>query len=399
MTSRISTAGMHSAAIAQMLLQQAKLSVTQSQVASGKRVQSPADDPIASTQILDLQRARAQNEQFGKNSVAATNRLQTAESALTDVGTVLQRVRELAIQANNATNDSLALNSIASELRSRLQELQDGANRRDASGDFIFSGFSAQTTPFARTAAGVVYYGDQGVRQLQVGPDQKVGDSFSGYQVFMDIPEGNGTFTTAQGVHTGTGSIDSGQVTNAAAWVPGNYTLRFNTPPDTWDVLDGSNAVIASGTYQQGNAISFNGVQVTVTGAPAAGDTFLIAAAGKESIFKTLDDLVSALTAGASTPVSRSQLNTNIANSLTQIDQGLNHVLDLRSEVGARLSMIDAVADSRDGLDVELQKSLSDLQDLDYAEAISRMNQQMVSLQAAQAAYTRIGQLSLFSYL
>src|SRR6185369_14486379 len=108
MTSRISTAGMHSAAIAQMLAQQAKLSVTQSQVASGKRVQSPADDPIAATQILDIQRARAQNEQFGKNSVAATNRLQTAESALTDVGNVLQRVRELAIQANNATNDDLS---------------------------------------------------------------------------------------------------------------------------------------------------------------------------------------------------------------------------------------------------------------------------------------------------
>jgi flagellar hook-associated protein 3 FlgL len=109
--------------------------------------------------------------------------------------------------------------------------------------------------------------------------------------------------------------------------------------------------------------------------------------------------MISSLTAGSGTPVQRSQLNTNIANSLAQIDQGLNHVLDLRSEVGARLSMIDAASDSRDGLDVELQKSLSDLQDLDYAEAISRMNQQMVGLQAAQQAYTRIGQLSLFSYL
>lgn len=399
MTARISTAGMHSAAIAQMLAQQSKLSVTQSQVASGKRVQSPADDPIAATQILDIQRARAQNEQFDKNSVAATNRLQTAESALTDVGNVLQRVRELAIQANNATNDDLSLKSIATELRARLQELQDGANRRDASGDFIFSGFSAQTTPFARTAGGVAYYGDQGVRQLQIGPDQKVPDSFSGYQVFMDIPEGNGTFTTAAGVHTGTGTIDSGRITNAAAWVPGNYTVRFNTPPDTWDVLDATNTVVASGAYQDGSAISFNGVQVTVTGAPAAGDTFTVAPAGKESIFKSLDDLISSLTAGSNTPSSRSQLNTNIANSLTQIDQGLNHVLDLRSEVGARLSMIDAASDSRDGLDVELQQSLSDLQDLDYAEAISRMNQQMVGLQAAQAAYTRIGQMSLFSYL
>lgn len=398
MSNRISTAGMHDAAIQQILSQQAKLSYTQAQVASGKRVQSPADDPIAATQILDLTRTRAQLEQYGKNSVAATNRLQTAEGALADVGTVLQRVRELAIQANNASNDSTALASIATELRSRVQELQDVANRRDASGDYLFAGYSAQTMPFSRGPGGVSYAGDQGVRQLQIGPDQKVGDTFSGLQVFMDIPEGNGTFTTAAGVHTGTGSIDPGRVTNAAAWVPGNYTLRFNTP-GTWDVVDATNTVIASGAYQDGSAISFNGVQVTVTGAPAAGDTFQIAPAGKESIFKTLDDLIGSLTTGTLDPGGRAQLNTNVAASLAQLDQGLTHVLDLRAEVGARLSTIDAAGQSRENLDADLQKSLSEMQDLDYAEAISRMNQQMVSLQAAQQAYTRIGQLSLFNYL
>jgi len=61
--------------------------------------------------------------------------------------------------------------------------------------------------------------------------------------------------------------------------------------------------------------------------------------------------------------------------------------------------MVDATTESRDSLDVNLAKSLSEMQDLDYAEAISRMNQQMVSLQAAQAAYTRLGQMSLFDYL
>ena len=211
MTTRVSTAGMHDAAIKKILAQQAKLSYTQAQVASGKRVQTPADDPIAATQILDLSRARAQIEQYGKNSVAATNRLQMTEGSLADVGDVLQRVRELAVKANNATNDSSSLASIATELRSRVQELQDIANRRDASGGYLFSGYSAQTTPFSRGVGGVSYAGDQGVRQLQIGPDQKVADSFSGLEVFMDIPESNGTFTTTTGVHAGTGSIDAGQ--------------------------------------------------------------------------------------------------------------------------------------------------------------------------------------------
>jgi flagellar hook-associated protein 3 FlgL len=389
---------MHGAAIAQILAQQSKLAYTQAQVASGKRILSPADDPVATAQILDLTRARAQIEQYAKNTVAATNRLQTAESALADTGSVLQRVRDLTLQASNITNDSTALASIRTELLARVEELQGIANRRDASGDYIFSGYSAQVMPFSRGAAGVAYAGDQGTRQLQIGPDQNVAVSFSGQDVFLDVPEGNGTFTTAAGVHTGTGSIDTGQVVNAAAWVPGNYTVRFTTA-GSWDVLDSTNAVIASGAYQQGNAISFNGAQVTVTGAPAAGDTFLIAPASKESIFKTLDDLGAALAANPSDPSSRSQLYTGLAASLQQIDQALTHVLDLRAETGSRLSMIDAATESREGLDVNLQKSLSEMQDLDYAEAVGRMNQQMVSLQAAQAAYTRLGQMSLFDYL
>jgi flagellar hook-associated protein 3 FlgL len=398
MSSRISTAGMHDAAILQILAQQAKLSHTQSQVASGKRVMSPADDPIAATQILDLTRARAQIEQYGKNTVAATNRLQTTEGALADVGSVLQRVRELTLQAGNVTNDSTALASIRTELRARVEELQGIANRRDASGDYLFSGYSAQITPFSRGASGVSYAGDQGVRQLQIGPDQKVAVSISGQDVFLDIPEGNGTFTTGTGVHTGAGTIDTGQIVSTATWVPGNYTLRFNTP-GSWDVLDATNTVIASGAYQDGGAISFNGAQVTVSGTPAAGDTFVIAPAAKESMFKALDDLASALGANTRDSAERSQLYTNLGAALLQIDQSLTNVLDIRAEVGARLSMIDAATESRDNLDVNLQKSLSEMQDLDYAEAISRMNQQMVSLQAAQAAYTRLGQMSLFDYL
>jgi flagellar hook-associated protein 3 FlgL len=389
---------MHDAAILQILAQQAKLSHTQSQVASGKRVLSPADDPVATAQILDLTQARAQNEQFGKNTVAATNRLQTAESALADVSAVMQRVRDLTIQASNVTNDSTALASIRTELRARIDELQGISNRRDASGDYLFSGYSAQVTPFSRGPSGVGYAGDQGVRQLQIAPDQSVAVSFSGQDVFLDIPEGNGTFTTAAGVHSGTGSIGVGQVVNPAAWVPGNYTLRFNTP-GTWDVVDATNTVIASGSYQDGGAIGFNGAQVSVSGTPAAGDTFLIAPASKESMFDSLDALSSALAADPRDAASRSQLYTGLARSLQQIDQGLANVLDLRADVGARLSMIDATTESRDSLDVNLQKSLSEMQDLDYAEAISRMNQQMVSLQAAQAAYTRLGQMSLFDYL
>lgn len=399
MSTRISTAGMHQAAISQILARQSSLSKTQSQVASGKRVQTPADDPIAATRILDLQRARSQYEQFGKNSVIVQNRLQITEQSLTDVGSVLGRIRELALQANNASNDNASLKSIAAELDVRAKELVDLANGRDAAGEFLFSGYSTQLKPFAAGAGGVTYAGDQGVRSLQIGPDQKIADGFPGTRVFMDIPEGNGTFAVSVGVQTGSGSIDPGQVVDPAQWVPGNYTIRFNTPPDTWDVLDGANAVVASGTYTNGGSIAFNGVQVTVSGSPAAGDTFQISPASTKSVFAAVDDLILALRGGVADPAAQARLNTGVASALQQVDQSLNHVIDLRAEVGARLSAIDSASDSRETLDVDMQTSLSALQDLDYAEAIGRMNLQLSGLQAAQAAYMRIGQLSLFNYL
>jgi flagellar hook-associated protein 3 FlgL len=121
--------------------------------------------------------------------------------------------------------------------------------------------------------------------------------------------------------------------------------------------------------------------------------------AGTESIFKTVDDLVAALGRGGDTAEARAQLGTAVNKALGQLDRDLNHVIDLRAEIGSRMAALDNAASLRDDLDTELTGSLSRLRDLDYAAAVSTLNQQMVGLQAAQAAYTRIGQMSLFDYL
>ncbi|MBK6599806.1 MAG: hypothetical protein IPG25_18740 [Proteobacteria bacterium] len=73
--------------------------------------------------------------------------------------------------------------------------------------------------------------------------------------------------------------------------------------------------------------------------------------------------------------------------------------MQVRAKVGARLSALEATANARESLDLGLQADASALRDTDYAEAVTRLNQQYAGLQAAQAAYTRISQLSLFDYL
>jgi flagellar hook-associated protein 3 FlgL len=397
---RISTSGMHANALTAMLTQQATLSKTQNQIATGRRVQTPADDPVAAVHILELERALQASEQYSTNANMAINRLSLEEDALDDVTTLLQRVRELTIQGNSATIDDASRRILATEIRGRLQELIDIANRQDAGGEFLFSGYSTRTRPFEASGASVSYFGDQHNRQLEIGPNQRVTDSHAGYDVFIGVREGNGTFVVdAAAGNTGTAVAGSGAVVNPAAWVAGDYRVQFTTA-NAWQVLDSGNAVVASGAYAgETGSVSFNGVNVTITGAPAAGDEFAISQSRTEDIFTSLQRLITSLETPIASAADRARRATDMGRTLQQLDQANDHLAGVRAQVGARLSAIDAANEARADQKVELQRMASELRDLDYAEAIARMNQQLVGLEAAQASYSRISQLSLFDYL
>jgi flagellar hook-associated protein 3 FlgL len=397
---RIATSAIYEMKVQALLNQQAALAKTQSQIATGLRVQTPADDPVAAAQLQDLARAQAQEEQFAKNSTAVTGRLQTEEQALADANGVIQRARELVVQANTATLSDSDRQSIATELKARLDELLSIANRRDSNGEYLFAGYAGGSLPFARGASGSVgYAGDSGTRSVQVGTGLFVQDSDAGNRVFMDIAAGNGVFTTAaSAANTGSGVIDTGSVTNRAAWVPGAFTLGFTTGT-TWQVTDSSNVVVASGNYSSGGAIAFNGVQLSITGVPAAGDSYTIASAGTRDVFSTLDGIVTTLQAGASNDAARAQLNSALNGSLQQLDQVSNQLLTVRAQVGARLSTLDDADGTRQSELTNLQTSAGQLGGLDYAAAVSKMSQQTVALQAAQQSFATIAKLSLFNYL
>lgn len=400
MVMRISTSAMHDLAVTAMLRQQALLAKTQNQLATGKRVQTPADDPVAAAQLYELTRSQSQVDQYGNNSTAVTGRLQIEEQALADSTTVLQRVRELVLRANTATLTDTDRQAIATELRARSGELQGIANRKDGNGDFLFAGYAATTQPFARDGSGrMAYLGDAGVRALQVDDSQFVADSDPGSAVFRDIRAGNGTFTTAVAAgNTGSGVLDTGSITDRTQWIAGTYTLAFTTP-DTWQVTNSGGNTVASGNYVDGGTIAFRGAQVSVSGVPAAGDSFTLAAAGTQDVFTSLDQLASALDGGASNDASRARLATSLNASLQQIDQAMEHFSTVRATVGARLSLLSDAESARQSRSADLSTAVSNLQDLDYAAAVSRMNQQYVSLQAAQQSYASISKLSLFNYL
>ncbi|MBC8027756.1 MAG: flagellar hook-associated protein FlgL [Steroidobacteraceae bacterium] len=400
---RLSTAAIHRTSIDSILDQQTRLARTQQQVTSGKRFQTSSEDPIAATRAALLDRTVADNKQFERNSNIIESRLSYAEQSLADVTHLMQNARDLALQGANATMGQGERRMLATELRQLAGQLVDIANRDDGNGEFLFAGTSTGTQPFARTATGVNYLGDQTTRFVRVSGSQAIADGHPGTDVFMNITQANGTFRTAvNSANTGTGTIDVGTLVDPTAWVADNYTLRFTSPTD-WvvedDTLPTPVAVVSGTGFVAGQTIQFLGARVTIVGTPAANDSFSIQPATDTDMFAVLDDLIATLEGGAGLPSDRAMFQNQIGSSIADIDQSLARTLSVRSEVGSRLSAIDNATNSREVEAVDLQSLLSDLRDVDYASAISKLNQEYAGLQAAQAAYTKISQLSLFDYL
>jgi flagellar hook-associated protein 3 FlgL len=399
---RVSTAEITSQAIQAIDNQSSALQITQNEVSTGLAVQNAADNPVAASQIVQLVQQQAQLTQYGTNLQSAQTRLSLEESSLSTATTTLQSIRDLAVQAGDATLNDTDRQQIATQIQTDIQSLLGTANTQDSNGEYLFSGYSTQTQPFVTDSNGnVSYEGDAGNRLIQISANQSVADSDTGATAFMDIAAGNGTFTTAANpANTGSGIIDSGSVVDSAQWVPDDYTLTF-TSPTTYQVTDNTTGttVVANGTYTSGTAIQFNGVEVTVTGTPAAGDSFAVAPSGNQSMFATLTQLTTALNQPADTAASKAQLATSLANALTNIDQDVSHLSTVSASVGSRVNLLTAQGTTNTATGTTLTSQQSNLQDVDYASAVSTLNEQMVGLQAAEQSYAAIAQLSLFKYL
>jgi len=293
---RVSTALIQQRGVQSILEKQAELLKVQDQLSSGKRLTAPSDDPSAASRIIDLNEALNQIEQYGENANYATQRLNLEEATLTASTNVLQRVRELAIQAaNTGTNDLQSEQAIASEIKERLKELFDYANTKDENGDYIFSGFQSRAQAFTTDGAGNYFYnGDEGQLALQIGSSRQVVASDSGAEVFQMIRQGNGDFAVdAQRTNAGTGRISTGSVVDRTAFLSNDYTIRF-IDDSNYEVINntqGATVAPSPRTYTDGGVINFDGIAVEISGQPVAGDEFSVNASRYQDVFTTLYNL------------------------------------------------------------------------------------------------------------
>lgn len=395
---RISTSMFYRQGTTAIQESQSNLVRTQLQLSSGERVLTSADDPVAASRLLELDAVAARTEQYQRNGIRARNRLATQEQALTDVQNVLFRVRDLAIQANSDTLDATTRGYIASEVDENLNQLVQLANTRDADGNFLFSGFKSDTQPFARLTTGVRYDGDQGERRIQISDTRSVVDGDSGDGIFMSIRNGTGVFSvSANSANSGTGVIGTRSLNDPAVWDNSSYTVRF-TADDAYEVVNSGGATIAVGAYETGETVDVQGVGLVITGAPAVGDEFTVEPSQDQDMFTTVQNFIDAVTAETG-EVGIARLHNSVGNALENLDRSIENVLDFRTRVGTRLQAIDAQEATNADFSVTLAATQSQLRDLDYAEAVTRLNQQLVGLEAAQQSFARIQGLSLFNLI
>lgn len=404
---RVSTQSFYDQSRAGMASQQSSLLRVQQQIGAMTRILAPSDDPLGATRALAVSQSIALNSQYATSRAQATQTLSLEENNLQSATTVLQGIKSLLIEAGNGTLTDADRATLATTLQSAYDQLQGVANADDGNGQYLFAGFKSGSPPFVKQPDGsILYAGDQGQRLMQVDVSRQMAGTDDGRSIFQSVQGGAGYVSQQQAGNTGSGVfgttsvVDMGDANYGKDFVitfttPTTYQVDTNTVPPV--------AIVPSTTFTAGSPIQFGGLQLNITGAPAAGDSFHVATAKNAGtdVFATISDAIKALR----TPVDnagqpgRAALLNALSTANRKITNAHDNVITVRASVGTRLQELDSLGDTGDSRTLYDKSYLSDLQDLDYASAISEFYQRQTALQASQQTFVQIQQISLFNYL
>jgi flagellar hook-associated protein 3 FlgL len=411
---RISTLQSFNKGLNSILDNQSQVNKTQQQVSTGRRVLTPADDPIAATKILQLQQDQALRDQFGKNMTGAEGRLTLEETQLAGITDNLTKLKELTIKAGGGSQTITDRQAIAAEVRQILASTVDLMNAKDAGGEYLFGGFKGGTEPFQKNASGRYdYAGDEGQRFISIASSTNVATGDNGKNLFVDIEAADNSFTTRTSpLNQGTGIVNPGFVVDEAAYAdfyPEDLVITFNaesaiTPPGpNFTIRQGSDGRVVEGmdiqAYSNGDEIVVAGIGIKISGAPEPGDEFLVDSSEKQSITDTIYRLMDGLNNLEDNPTDAATLTNLLADTLNNLAFAQSSISQVRSEVGARLNVIENTSSLAADVDIVSKSVLSKLSDVDFAEAVSRLSLQSFLLETAQQSYAKIQNLSLFNQL
>ncbi|ASK69922.1 MULTISPECIES: flagellar hook-associated protein FlgL [Shewanella] len=402
---RLSSAQIFNQSITSVLQKQTATSKILEQLSSGKKVNTAGDDPVAALGIDNLNQRNALVDQFMKNIDYATNRLAVTESKLGSAENLASSIREQVMRAVNGTLADSERQMIADEMKGSLEELLSIANSKDESGNYMFSGYSTDKEPFAfdnSTPPKIVYSGDSGIRNSLVQSGVALGTNVPGDTAFMKAPNGLGDYSVNYlASQQGEFSVKTAKIADPATYLADTYTFNFSdngSGGTNLQVLDSANNPVANiANFDAATPVSFNGIEVNISGKPSAGDSFTMEPQSEVSIFDTISRAIALIEDpnSANTPQGRSQL----AQILNDIDSGVNQISSARSVAGNNLKAVESYKDTHIEEQVLNTSALSLLEDLDYASAITEFAKQQLALNAVSSVFSKVGSVSLFDFI
>jgi len=304
----ISTSNFYQTTTDQLGTVQSNLTKIESQLASGTQNTKPSDDPNKAALILNIKSEIARQTGYQSTITTVSSRLQTEDTALQNVSTLLSQFNQLAVQAASATVSPTDRQTIAQQMTQLKAQIVSGANTQDGTGNYVFAGGRSNQPAYTTDANGnVSYQGDQNTMQVSVGDSLKI---------------------------------------------------TMNTPGTT----------------------AFTNV---VRDDPKGGQTGV-------GFFQSLNDLIGAVNSSDTPNIQRG------IGELKTLSQGVNNAL---ANVGSNESLATNQGTVLNEATLRLNSTLSTVQDLNYTQAITKMNQDQLALQAAQSAFAQITKNSLFNYI
>ena len=406
---RISTNQIYDQNMRSIMQNQGDLAKTQEQLASGKRIITPSDDPVGAAKVLRLTEEIDELTQFQRNNDLVTGSLEQQEAVLTNITNSINRARTLVIQAGSGALDSPDRKAIGAELEQIKLEIFDLMNTQDADGNYLYAGYQSgnQAFEYNPAAAGnaITFAGDAGVNFVQLSNSSKIQSTSNGYEVFENVlsrfnfsvdPTSTAVVNEASVKQQGT--FDTFFDKNYDPVNTGNndYRINFLASGQAELVNQGTGVVLDSVSYTSGQPFIIKGMEFEATAVPGDSIDLSLDAPEKKSMAQTLHEIQLVLNDSS---IDSSELEEAISDALVGLDNGLEKMSLEHASIGSRLNIAESTYESNLDMEIAAKASRSSLQDTDYAEASTEFAKQETALSAALATFPQVTELSLFNFI
>ena len=407
----------------------ANIADIQERISTGKKILRASDDPIAAASLSVSKEQSLLLSQFQRNIDAAETRLNMTDQTLQESVNVLMRFAELSTMARNGALNAEGHMAIAIEMKQLKEVLLGLANTTDANGVGIFGGYNGVSRPFEMAVDGSVeYLGNRGQNHLQISENMTVATNIDGGSAFMRVSTDGERRSLFDIVDSAINTVEAASSIVSEADANWSADIAFELPSrmEKWSFaltgskgsVDISASINEGGLQNMVDAINLasaqTGIQatlnadgktisllddmngkITIKGVEIEGMNSAVDRIASYMMFTGRDGDGKATTKTLKLTDSDQLISASIGNIQSAID---NFSLQ-RAYVGGQLSMTATQADVLGARKLAVDKDVSRLGDADLAELVTSLQAQLTNLNAAQAAFAKIGQQSLFDYI